>query len=59
MPPADDPKRSTAEGLAHRPRGRFGNRVQQDQYVDHPIWGLLPFAENDITGTSTAPASRR
>ena len=35
-------KRSTAEGLAHRPLGRFGNRVQQDQYVDHPIGGYSP-----------------
>jgi hypothetical protein len=32
----------TAEGLAHRPLGRFGNRVPQDQYVDYPIWGYSP-----------------
>ena len=42
MPPADNLKRFTAEGLAHRPLGRFGNRVQQDQCVDHPIGGYSP-----------------
>jgi hypothetical protein len=55
MPPADNPKRSTAEGLAHRPLGRFGNRVHQDQYVDHPIGGYSPSLKTMLPTPSPPP----
>ena len=44
----------TAEGLAHRPLGRFGNRVPQDQYVDSPIWGYSP----SLAAMLPAPTAR-